>query len=152
MVILISAHIALALLDLQVADTKGQSVKDSTKKNLTNTPQCLPKVLWQVPNSLLSLWQHTVVPVRTTPHQTLKYPDSIGNYLSGIRTMLALIGNTAPDVKDRQMQMFLTGLKRTMDHTVQQASPIPPQLLVKMSKVVKLQRQNRRDRFGSHPS
>ena len=68
--------------------------------------------------------------------KTLKSPDSIGNYLSGIRTMLALIGNTAPDVKDRQMQMFLTGLKRTMDHTVQQASPIPPQLLVKMSKVV----------------
>ena len=63
-------------------------------------------------------------------------PDSIGNYLSGIRTILALSGLDIPDVKDRQMQMFLTRLKRDMDHTVKQAEPMTPQLLVHMSRVV----------------
>ena len=65
-----------------------------------------------------------------------KSPDSVGNYLSGIRTMLALLGLEIPDVKDRQMQMFTTGLKRIMDHVVKQATPITPQILLRISKVV----------------
>ena len=68
MVILISAHIALALLDLQVADTKGQSVKDSTKKNLTTHLSAYQKFCdrYLIPYFPCD---NTVVPVRTTPHQ-----------------------------------------------------------------------------------
>ena len=62
--------------------------------------------------------------------------ESVGNYLSGMRTIMALIGMNIPDVKDRQMQMFTTGLKKVMDHTIKQAAPITPQILVKISKVV----------------
>ena len=62
--------------------------------------------------------------------------DVVGNYLSGMRMMMALLGLDIPDVKDKQMQMFLTGLKRVMQHTVKQASPITPQILARMSKVV----------------
>ena len=51
--------------------------------------------------------------------------------------MLALIGLEVPDVKDKQMQLFSTALKRVMQHTVKQAQPITPQILMRMSKVVK---------------
>ena len=50
--------------------------------------------------------------------------------------MTALLGFEIPDVKDRQMQMFLTGLKRVMQHTVKQAEPITPHILLHISKVV----------------
>ena len=66
-----------------------------------------------------------------------KSPDSVGNYLSGMRTMLALVGMEVPDTKNKQMHMFTTGLKRVMDHIVKQAAPMTPQLLVRMSRVVK---------------
>ena len=56
--------------------------------------------------------------------------------------MLALLGQEVPDVKDRQMHIFTMGLKRVMDHTIKQAEPITPQLLLRMSKVV-----NYRDRI-----
>ena len=76
----------------------------------------------------MSIWQHL--------SRTFESPDSVGNYLSGIRTILALLGLEILDVKDRQMQMFITGLKWVMAHTVKQAAPVTPQLLLKMSKVV----------------
>ena len=68
--------------------------------------------------------------------KSLTSPDSIGNYLSGMCTMLALVGNMVPDAKDKQMQMFTTGLKHMLNHVVQQAAPVTPQLLLRMSKVI----------------
>ena len=50
--------------------------------------------------------------------------------------MLAMVGLEGPDIKDKQMQMFTTGLKRVMQHTVKQAAPVTPLILLKMSKVV----------------
>ena len=50
--------------------------------------------------------------------------------------MSALVGIEVPDVKDKQMQLFTTGLRRTMQHAVKQTVPIMPQLLIKLSKVV----------------
>ena len=54
-----------------------------------------------------------------------------------MHTILALLGLPVPDVKDRQIQLFTTGLKRTMEHVVTQAAPMTPQLLPRISKVVK---------------
>ena len=127
---------------MEVAATKGESIKESTKRNLLthlNSYQkfCERYLLQYFPRDnrqLCRFQQHL--------SKSLQSLDSVGNYLSGIQTILALLGLEVPDVKDRQMQMFSTGLKRTMDHAVKQAAPVTPQLLVSMSKVV-----NYRDRI-----
>ena len=136
MVIIISAAVALAQLDPEVATTKGESVKDSTKKNLLTQLTSYQKfcnryLLNYFPcdnRQLCRFGQHL--------SHTFQSPGAVGNYLSGMRTMLALIGLSIPDVKDRQMQMFVTGIKRSMDHIIKQAAPMTPQILLKISKVV----------------
>ena len=135
MVISISAQFELMRLDLAVADTKGHSIKESTKKNLLTQISyqkfCDRYLLDYFPcnnTQLCRFGQHLST--------TFESPDSVGNYLSGIRTCLALIGLEVPDTNDRQMKMFITGLKRVMPHAVKQAEPVTPQLLVKLSKVV----------------
>ena len=136
MQILISARIALVQLDLQVAATKGQSVRESTKRNLLThlgayQQFCDRYLLSYIPcdnKQLCRFGQHL--------RQSFSSPDAVGNYLSGIRTILALSGMEVPDVKDRQMHMFIAGLKRVMDHVVKQAAPITPQILLRMAKVV----------------
>ena len=72
---------------------------------------------------------------------TFESPESVGNYLSGVRTCLALLGLQVPDVQDRQMKMFIAGLKRAMPHAIKQAEPVTPELLVKLSKVVNFTNQ-----------
>ena len=127
---------ALVQLDLEVAATKGHSVRQSTKNNLLSQLNAYEKfcdryALNYFPCDNLQLCgfgQHL--------RKDLSSPDSIGNYLSGMCTILALLGLEIPDVKDRQMQMFLAGIKKTMEHTVKQAAPITPQLLLQISKVV----------------
>ena len=117
-------------------------MKESTKKNLLtqlNSYQkfCNRYMLQYFPcdnRQLCRFGQHL--------KSTFESPDAVGNYLSGIHTMLALLGLEIPDVKDRHMQMFITGLKRTMVHAVKQAAPVTPQILLCISKVV-----NYRDRI-----
>ena len=46
-----------------------------------------------------------------------------------------------PDAADRQMKMFMTGLKKSMPRAVKQAEPITPQILLKLSKVVNFKDQ-----------
>ena len=127
---------ALAQLDIEVAATKGEAVKESTKKNLLtqlNSYQtfCDRYILQYFPcdnRQLCRFGQHL--------RSTFQSPDTVGNYLSGVRTILALVGLEVADTKDRQMQLFITGLKRVMQHAVKQASPITPQLLLRLSNVV----------------
>ena len=137
MVILIAAHLALIKLDLAVAETNGQSVKESTKKNLicqltANENFCHRYLLNYFPcNNTQLCWfdQHLSA--------TFQSADAIGNYMSGIRTCLALLGLNVPDVNDKQIKMFTAGLKRVMPHAIKQAEPVTPELLVKLSEVVK---------------
>ena len=139
MVISLAASLALALLDAEVAATKGQSVKDSTKKNLLSQLGAYQKfcdryLLQYFPcnnTQLCRFGQHL--------SKTFQSPDSVGNYLSGMRTILALAGMEIPDVKDRQMQMFTVGLKHIMNHSIKQAAPITPQILLRLSRVVNYQ-------------
>ena len=128
--------IKLALLDLEVASTKGQAVKDSTKKNLLtylNSYQqfCTSYGLPYFPvdnRQLCRFGQHLA--------RTFTSAESVGNYQSGIRTCQALLGFEIPNPHEKQMQLFTQGLKRILLHEVKQAEPITPQLLVKMSLVV----------------
>ena len=133
---LFSALVALVQLDLAVAATKGKSLKDSTKKNLMTHLAAYKKfcnryLLLYFPCDNLQL-------CRFGQHlsRTFESPDAVGNYLSGIQTCLALLGLEIPDVNDRQMKMFITGLKREMPHAIKQAEPVTPELLLKLSKVV----------------
>ena len=135
----ISATVALAILDLEIANTKGQAIKNSTKKNLLSQLNAYIKfcdryMLTYFPCDNIQL-------CRFGQHlkRTFQSPDAVGNYISGIRTCLALLGMVVPDSQDKQMQMFNQGLKRIMPHAVKQAAPITPEILVKMSKVVNYQ-------------
>ena len=69
---------------------------------------------------------------------TFQSADAIGNYLSGIRTCLAMLGQDIPNPLDRQMAMFTQGLKCIVVRAVKQAAPITPELLLKMSAAVDL--------------
>ena len=121
---------------MDVATTKGHSVKDTTKKNLlchltTYEKFCEKYMINQFPcdnQQLCRFGQHL--------NRTFQSLDSVNNYISGMRTCLALMGLEVPDTNDKQMKMFCTGLKRSMAHAVQQAEPVTPELLVKLSKVV----------------
>lgn len=104
---------ALAQLDIEVAATKGEAVKESTKNLLTqlNLYQtfCDRYMLQYFPcdnRQLCRFGQHL--------RSTFQSPDAVGNYLSGVQTILALVGLEVPDTKDRQMQLLITGLKRVM--------------------------------------
>ena len=133
---LITAQLALLQLDQAVATTKGHSLKESTKKNIltqltTYEKFCDRYMLEYFPcdnKQLCRFGQHLTA--------TFESPESVCNYISGIRTCLALLGLDIPDAGDRQMKIFTTGLKRVMPHTVKQAEPVTPQLLIKLSKVV----------------
>ena len=76
----------------------------------------------------MQVWQHL--------SSTFESPEAVGNYLSSISTCLALLGLEVPDVTDRQMKMFITGLKRIMPHAIKQAEPVILEVLLKLSKVV----------------
>ena len=123
-------------MDFEVAATKGGSIKDSTKRNLLtqlNSYQkfCERYMLPYFPcdnRQLCRFGQHLT--------HSFESPDAVSNYMSGMRTMLALLGLEVPEVKDRQIQMFTSGLKRVMQHIVKQAAPMTPQILLRMSKVV----------------
>ena len=106
----IPAHLALIQLDLAVANTKGHSIKESTKNLLSQLAAyekfCDRYMLEYFPcnnKQLCRFGQHL--------SQTFESPEAVCNYLSGIRTCLALIGLELPDINDRQMKMFTTGLK-----------------------------------------
>ena len=132
----ISARVALMQLDIGVANTKSHSIKESTKKNLLSQVAAYEKfcnryLLNYFPcdnTQLCRFGQHL-----TDTHTS---PDSIGNYISGIHTCMALLGRQVPDATDRQMKMFIAGLRRILPHAVKQAEPITPELLVRLSKVV----------------
>ena len=121
---------------MEVARTKAQSLKDSTKRNilcyLTSYEKfCDRFLLTYFPcdnTQLCRFGQHL--------SRTFDSPDAVNNYISGVRTCMALLGFPIPDIKDKQMQMFSTGLRCSMLHEVKQAAPVTPELLIRLSKVV----------------
>ena len=95
------------ILDAEVAHTKGEALKASTKKNL----------LCQL-NSYQKFCDLFLLPYFPVDNiQICRY----GQFLSR---------------NEKEMKMFSQGLRRIMEHEVKQAAPITPELLIKMSKVV----------------
>ena len=66
---------------------------------------------------------------------TLGYDTSLTRQ-SAVRTYYALLGLEVLDIKEKQMQMLIKGLKKTMPHITKQAAPITPDTLMILSKVV----------------
>ena len=110
--------IKLAVLDLEVIATKGQAVKESTKRNLVtylNSYQrfCDEYGLPYFPfdnKQLCRFGQHLA--------RSFQSSEAVGNYQSGIRTCQALLGLEVPSTQEKQMQLFTQGLKRIMLHEV----------------------------------
>ena len=88
-------------LDLGVAAMKRQAVKDSTKKNLLCQLSAYEKfchryLLEYFPcnnTQLCRFGQHLST--------TFESPEAVANYLSGVRTCLALMGLEVPDPSDK---------------------------------------------------
>ena len=136
-----SAQWALIKLDMAVTHTKGQSIKESTKKNLLCQMSTYEKFCDRYLLEYFPCDNRQLCRFRQHLSATFESPESVGNYLSGVRTCLALMGLEVPDTNDRQMKMFTIGLKRIMPHAVKQAEPITPELLVSLCKVVNFKGQ-----------
>ena len=131
-----SARWKLMILDLQVAQTKRESLKESTKKNLLCQLNAYEKFCQEYILEYFPCDNRQLCRFGQYLCKSFESPDAVANYLSGIRTCLALLGLEVPPVQDKQMQMFIHGLKRIMPHAVKQAAPMTPGLLLKLSKVV----------------
>ena len=134
--VILSDSIQLQLLDAGVTHTKAQSLKDSTKRNFMTQLRAYQKFCdkYNLPyfpadnKQICRFGQHLA--------QTFKSPDAVGNYLSAVRTFMALLALPIPKPNEKEMQMFIQGLKRLMDHEVKQAAPVTPEILIRMSRVV----------------
>ena len=134
--VIISVWFELLVLDAEVACTRGEALKDSTKKNLLTYLSAYQKFCdhYMLPyfpvdnNQICRFGQHLA--------RTFQSPDAVGNYQSAIQTFSALLGLPIPNPLEKEMQMFSQGLKRIMEHEVKQAAPITPEILLRMSRVV----------------
>ena len=71
----------------------------------------------------------------------LRSPDSIVNYLMGVRTLHLLTNFPPPDMKDFEVKITVRGLRRTLKHAVKQASPITPLILAQIHAVLNMRRK-----------
>ena len=128
--------IELAVLDAEVAATKGQAVKESTKRNLLTYLNSYQKFCDRYNLSYFPIDNNQLCRYGQYLARTFKSADAVGNYQSGVRTCQALLGFEIPSTQEKQMQLFMQGIKRILVHEVRQAEPITPQTLLKLSAVV----------------
>ena len=114
----ISAKWELWKLDMEVAATKQQSIKESSKKNLLCQISAYEKFCDTFMLEYFPCNNQQLCRFGQYLSKTFESPESVGNYMSGIRTGMALLGLEVLDANDRQMKMFITGLKRPMPHAV----------------------------------
>ena len=126
----------LALLDTQVAHTKSQALKDSTKRNMLTQISSYKKFCDKYNLNYFPADNKQICRYGQHLARTFQSPDAVGNYQSAVRTFTALLGFPIPDPNEKHMKMFNQGLKRIMEHEVKQAAPITPEILLKMSRVV----------------
>ena len=132
----ISVMFELLILDTEVAHTKGQAVKDSTKRNLLTQLTAYQRFCDKYNLTYFPADNKQICRFGQYLARTFRSPDAVGNYQSAIRTFSALLGLPIPSPQEKEMQMFSRGLKRIMDHEVKQAAPITPEILLRMSRVV----------------
>ena len=62
--------------------------------------------------------------------------DSMKNYISGVRTLLELMGYKPPPWTDYLYRLTVRGITREKGHVVKQAAPLTPFILVEISKLL----------------
>ena len=124
------------ILDAEVAFTRGQALKDSTKKNLICQLGSYQEYCDKFGTPYFPADNKQIYRFGQHLARTFHSPDAVGNYQSAVRTFLALLGMPIPSPQEKEMQMFTQGLKRVLDHEVKQAEPVTPEILVRMSRVV----------------
>ena len=124
------------IIDLMVAHTKGSGITKGTKTNLHTQLQAYRRFCDRYSLKYFPADNKQICRFGQYLSLTFESPDAVTNYLSGVRTCHHVLGMQPPDAKEKQMQWFIQGLKRLMDHLVKQAEPITPELLVRISKVV----------------
>ena len=134
----ISVILDIIELDEAVAKTKGQAVKSSTKKNLLSQMNSY--------EAFCKRYEFDYFPCNTK--QLCRYgqflkdikgfisAESIGNYISAVRTAHTLLGFDPPQSEDKQMKLFVNGLRNMLLHDVKQAKAIIPDILLRIYDVV----------------
>ena len=63
---------------------------------------------------------------------SLKSPQSVQNYLSGVRSAIIMVGGDPPPLSHPQIKLTIRGLKRTMSHQIKRALPMDPDILIQI--------------------
>ena len=64
--------------------------------------------------------------------RSFKSTTSIKNYVNGVKVLHLLLHESFPDLSDFQYEMLIKGIARCNPYCPKQASPITPQLLLKL--------------------
>ena len=123
-------------MDAEVAYTRSNAVKHTTKRNILCQLKAYRRFCDRFELPYFPADNNQICRFGQFLARTFESPESVSNYLSGIRTCHSLLGMEPPDVKDKHMQWFIQGLKYIMMHAVKQATPITPQILLRISRVV----------------
>ena len=123
-------------MDLEVATTKGQAVKESTKKNLLtylNSYQqfCNKYQLPYFPTDNIQLCrfgQHLA--------RTFQSSDAVGNYQCDIRTCQALLGFEVHNPKKNRCNFLHNSSEGSYYMKSSKLNPSPPKLLLRLSAVI----------------
>ena len=70
--------------------------------------------------------------------RTFKAVTSIQNYISGVRTLHALLEAPFHSADNIELKLTLRGLKRSKPHAVQQAAPLSPHIICKVHSLLDL--------------
>lgn len=70
--------------------------------------------------------------------RSLKSPQSIRNYISGIKTLHLLLNLPFPDLKDLSVRLTLLGIDKSLSHIPQPAQPMTVEILLKLYHILDL--------------
>ena len=132
---IISVAVELLILDVEVANTRGESLRSSTKKNLLVQLKAYQEFCDRFLLNYFPADNKQICRFGQFLARIFSSPEAVGNYQSAVCTFSALLGLPIPNPSEKEMQMFTQGLKRVMDHEVKQAEPITPETLI-LSRVV----------------
>ena len=103
----ISANFDLLILNWEVANTKAHAVKESTKKKLLCQLRAYERFCDTFQVEYFTCYNRQLCRFGQFLSRIFESPDAVGNYISGIRTCMALLGLEIPTTQDRQMHMFM---------------------------------------------
>lgn len=112
--------------------TRRQAYAEGTHKNL--------KIQWETYLLFCIYFRLTYLPVNTETlslyaqflSRSFKSPQSIKNYLSGVKTMHYLLGYTTDSINEFLINLGLRGIARLHPHLIRKAEAITPEILMRM--------------------